>query len=748
MLQKNLSSEKEKSEAEIEKGIKKAKELMNAQMFKEASRKISKVKKLTTELGSSVYVSKKLKSIEALEKKLYEQWSVYLEKRAEAASKNSKWNDSLKYANESLKKLKGEDISAVKFDKNYKKLTEKARHKIAEKKLKEDTSPKKIAPDYEQGQFDIKKYFKLAEKYKKAEEYEKARDMLEKILVIEPYNYKAIFELKNIYRNVSNAGKKRKYMHIREKLARTQWGYGYVPPIKTKIKKENIIPVNETARETTKLQKKLEEIIIPKIAFDRAPINSVIDFLRDESQKLDEEDNLGINIDLRPSNKKTENKVVTLEMSDVPLGEAIKIICDITDLYHKVEEHAVIISDKTLDTMELKYIPIKSDIINSIADINNIETKESVEIEELEIKPSDEASSISPVEIKDQTIKTYFTERGVPFPGDSAISWDMPSSTLIVKNTPENIKIIEDLLDEIDFSPPLVLIEVKIVELTYNKDKGLAFNFRLNLKDAGWSMNDMDQGSSSINGNDFLNQTGDLLKLLEFSQDPVNIGGAAGAVDFFVYALEQTKIAETLSTPKVVTKSGSTAYFEMIEENNYATSWNVNEPEVVYNTVTIEPPAPNFEEMKMGIVLQVTPSVSPNNRTIFMDIYPTVKNFLGYDDSFSYKAYDLSLSGDTPRFDESLKMPMIANRDLKTKLKINDGETVVLGGMLKDHTDKVKDKYPILGDVPLFGRFFRSEYETVEQKNLLFFVTAKLVHPDGTLLHKPKPNGMFHFKNI
>ena len=754
MIQKNITAEKEKTEKQIEKQKKEVDQLISAHLFEKASLQIEEIRKLTSKLGSSKYVAEQLQSVEKLEKKMYREWSVYLENKAKSSSLNKEWDDSLNYAQESIKKLETKDISSPLTVVKNREIIEKAEHGLATQKFDDVTSMETLIPDYGQEKTDIEKFFVLAETYSKSKEYEKARDMLEKILILEPYNYKAMYELKQMYQKVAATGRKRKYMQMKERLAQTEWGY--TPPIKTQIPKKDIIPITETKDSSLSIEKKLESIIIPEVAFNEASIKDVVKHLIEISELYDSEDNAGINISLRMDQELQDSKKLPNDfvLKNISLGHLLECICEILNLNMKIETHSVIISDKDMNTMILKYIPLKSDIINSIADVNDFEIKEDADIESIE-ELSDDSSELTPVEITDEIIKIFFVERGVPFPEGSTIAWDMVSGTLITKNTPGNIKILTDLLHDIDINMPQVLIEVKFIELTYDKNKGLAFNWRINLEGTNWGMNQISQGSGEgdIAGNDFMNRTGDLLNLFEFSQNPINIGNAAGALDFFVYAIEQTSMGETLSAPKIITKSGSTALFEMVEKNYYATSWTVTDPEVVYETVQITPPTPDFEEMKMGVVLQVTPTVAPNNKTVFLDVYPVIKQFQRYDAEFKYSVTNINSSTETdtsnlvPFVNRDLLMPIILNRDIKSKLKINDGETVVLGGMLRDKTTKVMDKYPILGDFPVVGRFFRSEYEVVEQSNLLMFVTVKLINPDGTLLHKPKPNGLFEFRN-
>jgi general secretion pathway protein D len=81
-----------------------------------------------------------------------------------------------------------------------------------------------------------------------------------------------------------------------------------------------------------------------------------------------------------------------------------------------------------------------------------------------------------------------------------------------------------------------------------------------------------------------------------------------------------------------------------------------------------------------------------------------------------------------------MEQPFFNTRRLTTSLLIYNGATVVMGGMITEVRTDVEDKVPILGDIPIIGRLFRSRYESSEKKNLLIFVTARLVDPSGRLL--------------
>ena len=77
---------------------------------------------------------------------------------------------------------------------------------------------------------------------------------------------------------------------------------------------------------------------------------------------------------------------------------------------------------------------------------------------------------------------------------------------------------------------------------------------------------------------------------------------------------------------------------------------------------------------------------------------------------------------------------MFDTRKVSTSVSVYDGSTVVLGGLVREDIQKVNDKVPMLGDVPLVGRLFRSKIDQNIKRNLIIFVTAHLIDPSGQLI--------------
>jgi general secretion pathway protein D len=137
-------------------------------------------------------------------------------------------------------------------------------------------------------------------------------------------------------------------------------------------------------------------------------------------------------------------------------------------------------------------------------------------------------------------------------------------------------------------------------------------------------------------------------------------------------------------------------------------------------------------------VLDVVPYVNADGYTITMTILPTLKEFLGYDDpgQFVAQIQGASAGGASPQaLTQPTPLPKFRLRQVATTAMVWDGQTVVLGGLISEKVQKQKDKVPLLGDLPLLGRFFRSESSSSSKKNLVIFVTPRLIDPAGNPLH-------------
>ncbi len=225
-----------------------------------------------------------------------------------------------------------------------------------------------------------------------------------------------------------------------------------------------------------------------------------------------------------------------------------------------------------------------------------------------------------------------------------------------------------------------------------------------------------------------------------------------------IRALDQKKGTDLLSAPTILTKSGSPGKIEVIRELIYPTEYDPPElPQQVGATLAggggggggggpgtvatfpVTPATPTaFEVRNTGVTLEVTPVIGPDGYSIDLDLLPEIVEFEGFINYGSpITALGTDLLGNPIQVvvtENRIEMPVFATRKVTTAVTVWDCQTVAIGGLMREDVQHVQDKVPFLGDVPLLGRLFRSESEERDKRNLMVFVTAKLIDPAGNVL--------------
>jgi type II secretory pathway component GspD/PulD (secretin) len=155
--------------------------------------------------------------------------------------------------------------------------------------------------------------------------------------------------------------------------------------------------------------------------------------------------------------------------------------------------------------------------------------------------------------------------------------------------------------------------------------------------------------------------------------------------------------------------------------------------QVVQNNIGAAFVFPNPDQMELGPVLDVIPYVLSDGFTVNLTIIPTLTEFVGYDNPNEVLTSGIVLPPGSVLVPTVL--PRFRVRQVVSTVNVWDGQTVVLGGLIADQVNTIKDKVPILGDLPYLGRFFRSESKNTTKKNLVIFVTPTIIDPAGNRMH-------------
>ena len=240
-----------------------------------------------------------------------------------------------------------------------------------------------------------------------------------------------------------------------------------------------------------------------------------------------------------------------------------------------------------------------------------------------------------------------------------------------------------------------------------------------------------------------------------------------------IRALNQKKGVDLMAAPKVTTKSGQKATITLNRQFPYPQAFEP--PQIPQNSggggdnaaggavatdPVVTPSFPtDFTTRNLGVTLEVEPQIGPDGYTIDLNLTPEVVDFEGFINYGSpiavakqtnlgidlisvtnavgtlTRALDI-FSDPAPQIltENVINQPIFSTRKVTTNVSIWDGQTVVIGGLIREDVQKVNDKVPILGDIPVAGVLFRSEVEQKIKRNLIIFTTARLMDAAGQLL--------------
>ena len=219
-----------------------------------------------------------------------------------------------------------------------------------------------------------------------------------------------------------------------------------------------------------------------------------------------------------------------------------------------------------------------------------------------------------------------------------------------------------------------------------------------------------------------------------------------------IRALNQKKGVDLLSAPKVTTKSGQRAIIEIVREFRYPTEFTQPQiPQIASSTgttviggattvpVVVTPTTPTkFDTRNTGVTLEVEPVVGADGQIIDLNLVPQVvefEGFINYGSPINAVGVNtmagISVSQPVQLTENVINQPIFSTRKVTTSVQVADGQTVVLGGLMREDVQKVEDKTPLVGDIPFVGRLFRSNIDQHVKRNLIIFVTARKVTPLG-----------------
>ncbi|EAQ53037.1 fimbrial assembly protein [Vibrio sp. MED222] len=418
-----------------------------------------------------------------------------------------------------------------------------------------------------------------------------------------------------------------------------------------------------------------------------------------------------------------EGKVISINFQDIPVRNVLQLIADYNDFN-------LVVSDSVTGnlTLRLDGVPWQQvlDIILQVkgldkrVDGNVILVAPKAELDLREQQALEKSRLEEELgELKSEIIKINFakaTDIADMIGGEGAVSMlsergsitiDERTNSLLIRELEENIAVIRGIIESLDIPVKQVQIEARIVTVTEGNLDELGVRWGVSSTNGSFKVGgsiegnhpsqitpyDDNGGNSAID--DFLNvnlgATSPSASSIAFQVAKL---GSDTLLDLELSALQQESKAEIISSPRLITTNKKPAYIEQGTEIPYLESSSSGATSVAFK--------------KAVLSLKVTPQITPDNRLVL----------------------DLSVTQDRPG--QVVKTGTgeavaIDTQRIGTQVLVNNGETVVLGGIFQHSVSSQVDKVPLLGDLPVLGALFRRSYENVGKSELLIFVTPKVV---------------------
>lgn len=287
--------------------------------------------------------------------------------------------------------------------------------------------------------------------------------------------------------------------------------------------------------------------------------------------------------------------------------------------------------------------------------------------------------------------------------GSAAVIVNAESGILSVRATTREHQQIQKFLDQVQVSAQRqVLIEATVVEVKLNDDYQLGVDWSLIASGAGWSVNQSLLGTN-------LSQSP--FSLLTYADPDAGIGNTNTTIGM----LRRFGDIRVLSSPKIMAINNQTALLKVVDNLVYftieaQTITSATGPSTTTFTSTVH-------TVPVGFVMSVTPQINDTD-TVILNIRPTISRVISFvrDPNPSLRLSNVESS-----------IPQIQVREMDSILRINSGQTAVLGGLIQDGVDLSRSGTPLLSELPVIGDAFSYRNNQVSKTELVIFLRPRVI---------------------
>ncbi|KGJ88487.1 type IV pilus secretin PilQ [Colwellia psychrerythraea] len=409
------------------------------------------------------------------------------------------------------------------------------------------------------------------------------------------------------------------------------------------------------------------------LSFQDIPVRTVLQIIADYNE-----------FNLIISDTVTGN--ITIRLDGVPWDQALSIILKVKGLDKRMQGNILMVAPSDeLAAREAQTLQAKQ----------QVEELATLYSEYLQINYA-KASEFSELIKNEDT--SILSPRG-------SVSVDERTNTLLIRDTAKSIEDIKRMITILDVPVRQVVIEARMVTVKDNMNEELGIRWGVTNTDGEFATSGTIEGASTANGTrSDTPGVGQVPSVGDGLNVNLPVANAAGTIAFQVArlangtildlelsALEKENKGEVIASPRITTANQKEAYIEQGVEIPYQEAASSG--------------ATSTQFKKAVLSLTVTPHITPDDKIIL----------------------DLVVTQDTISDITSGLAPAIDTQRIGTQVLVNNGETIVLGGIYQQAIISTVSKIPVLGDIPYFGWLFRNSSQLNEKKELLIFVTPRIV---------------------
>ncbi|WP_323588969.1 type II secretion system protein GspD [Aliarcobacter butzleri] len=394
------------------------------------------------------------------------------------------------------------------------------------------------------------------------------------------------------------------------------------------------------------------------------------------------------------------NDEININFKDIKVDDLIKITSKITKRNILVTQ---IINEK------VDYIPTQKITKENLFDILETTLKEKgyflveengiLKVKKVEIIKEEEqftevislknVDGVNIIKILDDVVnKKYINKSTKPF-----VSLDLESNSLVVMASKDELKQIKDLIQELDKEKAQVYVQAKIIEVNNELVNKIGISY--GIINASARSDGINAISSNLNGGS--NAIKEAVDTLGIRMSDVNIksGLALGAS---LNLLQQNGALDIVSEPSILAIDNKESSIYVGEKISVEISSTLTDGGLQRT---------NYEREDIGLTLKVKPRISSDTK-LTLEINTLLEGI---------KSTSVS-AGQNP---DTLK------KEIKTAAILNNGESVIIGGLIENKNETIEQKVPVLGDIPLFGELFKNDSKMNKKNNLVIIVTPYMI---------------------